>query len=159
MKSNACCFIGHRHIYHHNLKERLYAAVECKIKEGCKFFTMGTQGEFDNEALSVCRELRRKYNEIIIEVVITSFAQIKPIVDHDEIYGDVIFKPYEDVKTIMYEIEETHYKRKIIESNRQMINNCGNLICYVDEKYKSRSGALAAYKYAKKKGLYIVNLY
>ena len=42
-----------------------------------KCFTMGTHGDFDKEALSVCRDLRRKYKDIKIEVVITSFAQIK----------------------------------------------------------------------------------
>ena len=152
-------FIGHRQIFDRNLRERLYNAVEQEIENGCKCFTMGTHGDFDKEALSVCRELRQKYKDIKIEVVITSFAQIKPIVDHDEIFGDEVYKPYGDVETTMYEIEETHFKKKITESNKQMIDTCDTLICYVDENYKYASGALTAYKYAKKKGLRIVNLY
>lgn len=31
------------------------------------------------------------------------------------------------------EIEEEHYKRQVIESNHQMIDNCNTLICYVNK--------------------------
>mgnify|MGYP001859739607 FL=1 len=109
-------------------------------------------------ALRVCRKLRKVYTDIEIEVVITSFKTIEPIIDHDPIFGDEKYIPYSDVKTIMYDIEEEHYKRKIIVSNQQMINNCDTLICYVNPT-KTYGGAILTYKYAKKKGLQIVNLY
>ena len=118
---------------------------------------MGTHGDFDKEALNVCRELRKKYKDIKIEVVITSFTQIKPF--YDNIFGKEIYKPYDDVETVMYEIEEIYFKNKITKSNKQMIDSCDTLICYVDENYYRSSGALTAYKYAKKKGLQIVNLF
>lgn len=71
------CFIGHRHIYNYKeIREKLYKIVEEEIKKGCKFFTMGTHGEFDEMVLSVCRELRKVYTNIEIEVVITSFKTI-----------------------------------------------------------------------------------
>lgn len=153
------CFIGHRHIYNYKeIREKLYNIVEEEIKNGCKFFTMGTHGEFDEMALSVCRELRKIYTDIEIEVVITSFKTIEPIIDHDPIFGDEKYIPYSDVKTTMYDIEEEHYKRKIIVSNQQMIDNCDTLICYVNPT-KTYGGAILAYKYAKKKGLQLVNLY
>ena len=152
------CFIGHRHIYNYKeVEEKLYNIVEKKIKSGCKFFTMGTRGEFDKLALSVCKKLRKIYTDIEIEVVITSFKIIEPITNHDKIFGDEKYIPYFDVKTIMYDIEEEHYKRKIIKSNQQMIDNCDYLICYVNPN-KNYGGAIMAYKYAKKKGLHIVNL-
>ena len=153
------CFIGHRHIYNYKeIREKLYNIVEEEIKNGCKFFTMGTHGEFDEMALSVCRELRKIYTDIEIEVVITSFKTIEPIIDHDPIFGDEKYIPYSDVKTTMYDIEEEHYKRKIIVSNQQMIDDCDTLICYVNPK-KTYGGAILTYKYAKKKGLQLVNLY
>ena len=153
------CFIGHRHIYNYKeTREKLYNIVKEEIKNGCKFFTMGTHGEFDEMALSVCRELRKIYTDIEIEVVITSFKTIEPIIDHDPIFGDEKYIPYSDVKTTMYDIEEEHYKRKIIVSNQQMIDNCDTLICYVNPT-KTYGGAILAYKYAKKKGLQLVNLY
>ena len=114
-------------------------------------------GGFDKLALSVCRELRNIYKDIEIEVVITSFKEIEPIIDHDPIFGDEKYIPYSDVKTTMYDIEEEYYKRKIVVSNQQMIDNCDTLICYVNPT-KTYGGAILAYKYAKKKGLQIVNL-
>lgn len=153
------CFIGHRNVFKYNeIREKLYYIVEQEIKQGCKFFTMGTHGEFDKLALSVCRELRNIYKGIEIEVVITSLKKIKTIIDHDPIFGDEKYIPYSDVKTTMYDIEEEHYKRRIIVSNQKMIDNCDTLICYVNPT-KTYGGAIIAYKYAKKKGLHIVNLY
>lgn len=154
---NKVCFIGHRNIYE-NIREKIKETVENEIKNGCKFFTMGTHGEFDKMALSVCRELRHIYKEIKIEVIITSFKSIEPIIDHDEIFGDEKYTPYEDVETIMYNIEEEHYKRQIIASNRQMIDSCDTLICYVNKKHNP-SGAKLAMNYAERKGLRIINLY
>lgn len=151
------CFIGHRNIYE-KIREKLKEAVENEIKNGCKFFTMGTHGDFDKMALSVCRELRETYKDIKIEVVVTSFKSIEPIIDHDEIFGDEKYTPYDDVETIMYNIEEEHYKRQIIESNHQMIDTCDTLICYVNKKHNP-SGAKLAMNYAKRKGLQIINLY
>lgn len=154
---NKVCFIGHRNIYE-NIREKLKETVENEIKNGCKFFTMGTHGEFDKMALSVCRELRETYKDIKIEVVITSFKTIEPIIDHDDIFGDEKYTPYEDVETIMYNIEEEHYKRQIIASNKQMIDTCDTLICYVNKK-KTYGGAIIAYKYAHNKRLRIINLH
>lgn len=155
---NKVAFIGHRQIFDKSLETRLYLAVEAEIKKGCKTFIVGTHGDFDKMALDVCKDLRKIY-DIKIEVAITSFAQIKPIIDHDEVYGDEIYKPYSDVETVMFDTEETYFKQKITQSNKQMIDSCSTLICYVDTAYKYSSGAKTAYKYAKKKGLQIVNLF
>ncbi len=152
-------FIGHRYVFDENIREKLYIAVEEEIKNGCNCFTMGTRGDFDKEALFICRELRQKYKEIKIEVVITSFAQIKPILIYDDVLGKEVFKPYDDVETVMYEIENLHFKKRITESNKQMIDACNTLICYVDEKCCRSSGAKKMFFYAKKKGLRIVNLF
>lgn len=153
------CFIGHRSIYKYDeLRNRLLNIVEENIKNGCKFFTMGTHGDFDKLALSVCQELRNIYNDIEIEVVITSFREIEPIIQYDLMFGVEKYIPYSDVKTTFYNIEEEHFKRKITFSNQQMIETCDALICFVDIA-KRYGGAILAYKYAKKKGLDIFNLY
>ncbi|MDE7372949.1 MAG: hypothetical protein K2N18_02690, partial [Clostridia bacterium] len=101
------------------------------------------------------RELRHNYADIKIEVVITSINAIQPRVNER---FETKITPYSDVKTVLYEIEEVHYKRRITESNKTMINNCDTLICFVDEN-KKQSGALTALKYAKAKGLRIINLF
>ena len=152
---NFVCFIGHRNVYNYkDIKTKLYSEIKKQIENGAKFFTLGTHGEFDKLVLSVLRELRKIYTDIEIEVAITSFNEIKPIS-----YGkDKNYTPFNDVKTVMYDIETIHYKRKIVVSNKHMIDNSNTLICYVDTS-KKYGGAILAYKYAKKKGLHIVNLY
>ncbi len=144
-------FIGHRQIFAKTLPLRLINAIKAEIKNGCFLFTMGTHGEFDRLALKSCRKLRYEYPELQIEVVLTSLHTIQKGAKWDS-------KPYSDVSTVLYDIEETHYKQRITLSNRKMIDTCDALICYVDEK-AYRSGAKTAMRYAKRKGLRIINLY
>ena len=164
-KYQKVCFIGHRRIFDRSVREKLKTAIENEIKNGCKFFTMGTHGEFDEMALSVCRELRNVYKDIEIEVVITSYHKVENRLldtfknEYNEI--EMIHEnyiPYSDIKTTMYEIEDVHFKKQITESNHQMIDNCDTLICYVNKKHNP-SGAKHAMNYAKRKGLKIINLY
>ena len=143
-------FIGHRQVYAKDIDKRLMIAIEREIENGCMSFIMGTHGEFDRRALSVCKSLRRNYKELKIEAVITNFTMLKNIKNEAENYGDV--------DTVMYDIEEVHYKRRITLSNRMMIDECDTLICYVKPS-KQISGAKTALSYAKRKGLKIVNLY
>lgn len=144
-------FIGHRNVFAKDVGEKLADAIRAEIANGCKRFTMGTHGEFDRLALSVCRRLRNIYPELEIEVVLTNLHAI----GKENKFGIV---PYSDVKTVMYEIEDAHYKQQITLSNRQMLDTCDTLICYVDTA-SYRSGAKTALRYAEKKGLRIVNLY
>ena len=144
-------FIGHRQIFAKDTDEQLLKAVEAEIQNGCRSFTMGTHGQFDKPSLWACRQLRKKYTDIDIEVVLTSLHAI----DKNEEWDCI---PYSDVKTVMYDIEDTHFKRQITLSNRMMIDSCDTLICYVNEK-TYRSGAKTALNYAKKCGLKIINLW
>lgn len=159
------CFIGHRHILHTQIKDRLTIAIQNEIDDGCFSFTMGSHGEFDSLVLSECRSFRNQYKDIDIEVVLTSYHKIaNKLVDvipdkygeSEMIYDKNIY--YTDVKTTMFEIEDLHFKRQITESNKQMIDGCDVMICYVDPK-RYRSGAKTAMNYAKRQGLKVVNLY
>ncbi len=76
--SNKVCFIGHRFVTsYQNVDKKLKNAIQKEIDLGCKFFTMGTHGEFDSLALNICREFKKTYKDIEIEVVITSLNKIK----------------------------------------------------------------------------------
>lgn len=144
-------FIGHRQIFATNISQRLIEAIQNEIDNGCFSFTMGTHGEFDKLALQSCRKLRNEYPQLQIEVVLTSLHTIQKSDDWDS-------SPYSDVSTVMYDIEQAYFKQRITLSNRKMIDTCDTLICYVNEKV-SRSGAKTAMRYAKRKGLRIINLY
>ena len=146
-------FIGHRLILQPAVKDSLVLAIEEQIRGGCNTFTMSTHGEFDKLALNTCLELKHKYPDIKIEIVITNLNSNAYKYGSNEYYT-----PYSDIETIMYEIETVHYKQQITASNRQMIDTCDTLICYVDED-TFRSGAKTAMQYAKKNNLNIINLY
>ena len=79
------CFIGHRNIWNENLKIKLAQVVEQEILTGTKHFTMGTDGDFDKVALNVCKDLRNRYKDIVIEVVIIDLQQLKTIIKSDPI--------------------------------------------------------------------------
>lgn len=143
-------FIGHRQIlYTLGIGERLEEAIRAEINNGCMTFTMGTHGEFDNLAFGACSRLQSNYKDMQIEVVITSLHQAS------KEYGRA---PYPNIKNVMYDIEEAHYKQRITLSNRLMIDTCDTLICYVDN-ITFPSGARTAMQYAEKKGLKVVNLF
>lgn len=151
------CFFGHRKIYCKDIKERLLTAVEEQIKNGADSFIIGTHGDFDTLSLTVCRELRNKYPQIKISVVFTTLTILKKDNYDDEI-GSSIADYYKDVETMIYDIEEEHFKQQIIISNRKMIDDSDKVICYV--KFKEyRSGAKRAVTYAKKQNKDIINLY
>lgn len=150
-------FIGHRKIFCKDIDSRLKESISSEIQLGCHHFTMGTHGDFDTLSLFHCKQFRQTDVPIDIEVVITSLNKIKKEVDVDE-FGIHTYTPYQDVKTIMYDIENEYFKKQIIISNRKMIDECDTLICYVDPK-RYRSGAKIAMNYAKRKGLKIINLY
>ena len=151
------CFIGHRNIFE-NIESRLKETVENEIKNGADYFAMGTHGKFDTMALNVCRDLRQTYKDIKIEVVLTSLCTPKKWLLYDDEFGKEYFEPYKDVQTIMYNIEQEHFKRRIVVSNKNMIDSCDILIYYVNKKHNP-SGAKTAMNYAKRKGLKIINLY
>ena len=142
------CFIGHRNIGK-IIYYKLKAEIEKLIKNGCKYFMMGTHGEFDQIALSCCKELKETYNDITIEIVLTNLNILK---------NELFCPNYEDIKTVYYDIEEVYYKRRILTSNYKMVQNCDILICYVDNRI-NWSGAKKIYNYAVKNKKKIINLF
>lgn len=151
------CFLGHRYVNKFKIESKLYNLIESEILNGNTHFSMGTKGDFNALTLKICRKLRDKYPFIEIEVIITSLCTIKKEVYEDNLGKIVYPSNYDDVKTIMYDIEEIYFKRRIIESNYRMIDNSDVLICFVD--VKRSGGAKYGYKYALKNKKEIINLF
>ena len=123
------CFIGHRRVMGTFAYKRLRRAIETAFLQGYKDFFVGTHGEFDELALKPCKELRKKVLDLNICVVITSLSQIKRAKVHKE--DCVSYAQYDDVDTIMFNIEQKFFKGRIIESNKQMVDN---LLCGLKKK-------------------------
>ena len=146
-------FFGHRHILDTKIRERIKNEIEINLCDDIQCL-IGVHGEFDRLALSVCRELRESYPQIKIIVVLTSLNIFKKSTSN----ASSIMEIYRDVETMIYDIEDEHFKKHIVVSNRKMVDDCDLVICYVDMK-KSKSGAKRAINYAKKKGKKIINLF
>ncbi|MBQ3158721.1 MAG: DUF1273 family protein [Clostridia bacterium] len=154
MTQKTCCFFGHRFITNEiQVRERLIKVLDKLIQKGYNQFIIGTHGDFDRLALSVCRELRRE-NDIKIVVVFTSVSKI--IKNKNSNLSSIDL--YQDCETIIYDIENIYYKNQIMISNQQMIKNSDFVIFYVDES-KSISGAKTAMKFAIKNKKKIYNLF
>ena len=154
MRMKIIGFIGHRMLCD-DLIQNLRLVIEKQILMGNKTFILGNHGDFDEMVLKVLREMRKKYNDIKVQVVITGFSQLFRRSGRNTIEGEELYK---DEETIMFEIEEEYFKRRITRSNELMIDKSDILICYVD-KSRTRSGAKIALKYAVNKGVEIINLY
>lgn len=148
--SNKVTFIGHRILLQSNIQQLLKSVIENEIQSGCKNFIVGSHGEFDKTVLDILLTLKNTYPEIKIEVVITNY--------NPKIQDEIIIKEKPKYETVMFEVEELHPKQRITASNKQMIDSCDTLICYVQPN-AWKSGAKTTMNYAKKKGLKIINLY
>lgn len=144
------CFLGHRFVYG-NIEKELDEVIEKLINEGYDKFLTGTHGAFDSLAINACRRAKVRHPNIKIEVIITSYHTI----EKDKDFG---FAPYRYVETVMYEIEDVYFKKQITVSNKKMIDDSETLVCYVNEK-RTAGGAIKGFKYAKKNGKEIINLY
>lgn len=145
-------FFGHSNIFNiSGVRKRLLVCVEEKIRQGANRFLVGVHGHFDQLALSVCEELKQKY-DIEICLVFTTLTILKEKQDvARDLFGD-------NIKPTTYDIENTHFKNTITYTNHKMIDDSDFVICYVDEKI-SRSGAKNAMKYAKRNKKRYINLY
>ena len=128
-------FAGHSNfrISYEEMRNRIYDAIKEQIKKGYFSFIVGTYGNFDKQALLCCRNLRKEFANLTIEVVLTSLNQIKPKITYSK-WGSGKFVPYDDVATVFYDIEDTYFKKRIIKSNQYMIDDCDLLISYINTK-------------------------
>lgn len=146
-------FFGHRDLFGRDIENKLKEEIEKHIEKDTRFI-IGTHGNFDRLAFSVCKEFKKRYPNIKVTVVFTSLNLLQNPTSrfYEERYL------YEDVETMIYEIEGEHFKNQITTSNKKMIDDSDLVICYVDMK-RYRSGAKRAVKYAIKTNKPVINLF
>lgn len=147
-----CALFGHRIVLDNDLENKLYSEIEKLILKGTLDFLIGSHGDFDKLALSVCKKLKKKYQINITIVFTTLNAFIKK--DFDLSRADC----YCDINTKVYDIENIHFKKKIIVSNQKMVNESDIVVCYINSN-KNYGGAIKVLEYATKLNKPIINLY
>ena len=145
-------FFGHRRIFKHNeIVVRLMEKLIENVPNGYNNFLIGTYGEFDQLARSCCLKYVREFNSTCEITII--FSSLTALNKYKFGYFNNDF-----CKTMLYDVENIHYKNRITQLNKKIVDDSDLIICYVDMN-KKKSGAKNAVKYAMKKKKRIINLF
>ena len=136
-------FIGHRDPLTYDgakIKKHIKLLIE---EHGCQRFLCGGMGRFDNTCAFAVWELKKEYPFIKNHLVIPylSFSVYEPY------YYDEIIYPAE--------LENVFFKKSILLRNKYLVDHADAAICCIEHSW---GGAYKTYQYAKRKGLYMVEL-
>ena len=148
MKTNTCCFIGHRRINEtQELKATLCEIIEKLIVENqVDTFLFGSKSQFNILCLKLVTKYKENYPHIKRVYVRAEYPNI------DEYYKNYLLQSY----------EYTYYPKKVmgagrasyVKRNYEMIDNSDFCIVYYDEQIATthKSGTNIALNYAVKQG-------
>ena len=155
MKTNTCCFFGHRTINEtKDLRATLNKTIENLIvSESVDTFLFGSKSRFNSLCLEIVTEMKEKYPHITRIYVRAEFPYIS------EDYKKYLLESY----------EHTYYPKHIIDAGRasyikrnyEMITHSNFCIVYYDEQIANspyKSGTKIALDYATKLGKCIIRL-
>lgn len=155
MKTNTCCFFGHRTIDNPDIISPLLCDIieDLILNKNVDTFLFGSRSQFNDFCLNLITKLKEKYPHIKRIYVRAEYPYI------DEQYKDYLLQRYED----------TYYPQEIvgtgktvyIKRNYEMINNSQFCVVYYDENRTppiGKSGTKTALDYAKKTGKQIIIL-
>ena len=144
-----CCFCGHRRKWDINpdiVSELGTYIEELIIKKDVSIFYSGGMGEFDKMCEKIVRELKCKYPNVRLHLIIPYMKQTlnKNFEYYNECY-DEIYLP---------DLENIFYKAAILERNRWMVRECNFMVAYVSN---NDGGAKKTLDYALKHDIVIKN--
>jgi len=142
LKEQTALFIGHGECYGVR-REDVSAAARELIEKGVKDFLCGGMGDFDWIAARAVYELKAEYPDITVNLVI---PYLTFNIRNKELFDEIIYPEG---------FEKYHFKAAILQRNRYMVKESAYALCYVTHGW---GGAAKTFEYAKKQGLYIVNL-
>lgn len=139
---NACTFCGSRTINASDAQTKnvLYYQAEELVQKGCKRFYCGNYGQFDRLAAKICKELKKKYQDIEINLVISYYRPKKS-------ESEIIYRAQFD-HIILPPMENVPYRYRIIRSNEYRIDLSDIVIAYIRNNF---GGAAQSVLYAKKR--------
>ena len=141
-----CALFGHRQIIRNkDVCQKLEKILDKLIKKGISTFFVGTHGDFDKIALSVCQKKKMEF-DININLVFTSLSNLNNTNIPTE------------VNSVIFDVEEEYFKQRIILTNKKIIDISDIIIIYYNSN-KSVSGVSYALNYALKKNKKIINIY
>ena len=146
MDEKICSFCGHRDCdssIRKQIKETITDLIE---NQGITTFYSGGMGNFDKLCESVVRELKQKYEDIRLCLIMPYMT--KKLNTDKEYYNAM----YDEI--IIPDLGDIHYKRAITERNKWMVDCSDVILFYVT---RSSGGAYRMQKYAKNENKTILN--
>lgn len=132
-------FAGHRYDWQCiGVEDKLPSVLEDLIAKGYRTFYDGGYGAFGKKCANAVFNLKRKYPQIKIYKILTSYHHDKEKYEISSAYDGSIYP----------DIEEVHFKQKITKRNEWIVDQCDILVCHIEETYKN--GAYRTVKYAQK---------
>ncbi len=152
MKNLTCCFTGHRDVKAEDvpeIKKNISAEIESLIKRGIIYYGCGGALGFDTLAAETVLELKEKYNNIRLILVLPCRDQSDSWKSENKMKYDAIMKKADKV---IY-TSDKYYRGCMQKRNRHLVDHSCVCIAYVR---KSCGGSVYTLKYANEKGLEII---
>ncbi|MBQ6380706.1 MAG: DUF1273 family protein [Clostridia bacterium] len=154
MKSQTCCFTGHRKIPKDELpqiKSKLKNTIIELINNGVIYYGAGGALGFDTLAALTVLELKQQYPQIKLILVLPCKNQTRNWQQSDiEVYENIKSQADKVVFT-----SEMYYNGCMLKRNKHLVDNSGYCVCY---KTRDTGGTAYTVKYATEKQLNIINL-
>lgn len=154
MKEKVCCFTGHRDIDIYEIEEiknRLYSEIENLINIGIIYFGTGGARGFDTLAAEAILDLRKKYSQIRLILVLPCMNQTKNWSLQDKEKYVNIKKKADKVRILSAD----YYDGCMQVRNRYLVDNSVYMICY---KRRNNGGTAYTVNYAKTKDVIIIEI-
>lgn len=154
MMDKTVCFTGHRTIpadQYDAIRQRLTSIIISLISRGYRFFGAGGALGFDTMVAQAVLALKSQYPHIRLILVLPCVSQAKSWNEHDQAVYEKL-KARAD-KVVYTSIEYTRgcmHKR-----NRHLVDNSSACVCYLT---RASGGTAYTVKYARKKGLEVINI-
>ena len=153
-KDKTCCFTGHRDLpsnQYQNIFQKTKETIESFINKGYRFFCAGGALGFDTLAALAVLQLKERYPDIRLILVLPCLSQAKRWSKEDvDIYESI----KRQADQIIYTSKE--YTRGCMHKrNRHLVDNSSACISFLTE---SKGGTAYTVDYAKKHGLSVINI-
>ena len=154
-KIEAVCFTGHREIsrkFAYKIPTAIKSVMEDFIARGAKRFRIGGAMGFDTIAALCVIELKEKYPDITLELILPCRNQTRG-------WSETSIKVYNYIlkhASLVEYVSEKYTRYCMHERNRALVNESQALIAFCT---RSTGGSAYTYGYALEKGLEVINIY
>lgn len=154
MREKTCCFTGHRKIpleKQADITNRLECVIANLYQRGIRYYGTGGALGFDTLAAQTVIRLRENYPGMKLILVLPCLTQAKGWRQADIAeYEYIKIQADKVVYTAQQYTPDCMHKR-----NRHLVDNSGICVCYLT---KDSGGTAYTIRYAKKRGLEIINI-